>query len=400
MLFKYQSIDKNGEERSGIIDALNEDVAVNSLQAKGLIVSAMESAEKKSVLRSLPFFNRVPIKDVVILSRQMATLFEAQISALRVFRFLATETTNVTLKASLEKVADDLQEGSTISEALSKHPAIFSSFYVSMVRVGEESGKLDKVLIYLADYLDRTYAVTSKAKHALIYPTFVIIAFIGVMILMFTVIVPRISPILVETGAELPIYTKIVLSISEFLVNYGIFLFVALIISIFLLFKYFQTNEGKVAISNVKLSVPYVGNLYRKLYLSRISDNLNTMIASGITVLQALEDTAPVIGNDIYETIIKEAAQEVKGGKSLSSTLEKYDDIPSIMTQMVKVGEESGELGTILKTLASFYEREVVRAVDTLVDLIQPAIIIVLGLGVGFILAAVLMPIYNIAATF
>lgn len=400
MLFKYQAIDKNGVEKSGVIDALNEDVALNSLQGRDLIVSSLELAEKKSILKKLPIFNRVPVKDLVILSRQMSTLFEAQVSALRVFRLLASETENTTLKQSLEQVADDLQEGSTISEALAKHPAVFSSFYVSMIKVGEESGKLDQVLVYLSDYMDRTYAVTSKAKHALVYPIFVILAFIGVMVLMFTVIIPRIAPILEETGSELPIYTKAVLSTSDFLINYGIFILVALIIGGFFLLKYFQTDNGKTTLSNIKLSVPYVSNLYKKLYLSRISDNLNTMIAAGITVLQSLESTAPTLGNDVYSAILNEAAEEVKGGKSLSSVFAKYDEIPSIMTQMIRIGEESGELGSILKTLAKFYEREVITAVDTVVDLIQPAIIIVLGLGIGFLLAAVLMPIYNIAATF
>jgi type IV pilus assembly protein PilC len=400
MLFKYKAIDKKGEEKSGIIDALSKNVAVESLQNRGLIVSSVELSEKKTILQDLPFFNRVPVKNIVILSRQMSTLFEAQVSALRVFRFLSTETTNPILKKGLAKIADDLQEGSTISEALSRHPAIFSGFYVSMVKVGEESGKLDQVLVHLADYLDRTYVVTSKAKHALVYPALVIVAFIGVMTLMFVVIVPRISPILQETGTELPFSTRMVLGTSEFLINYGIFVIIGLIIAGFFLFKYFQTDEGKITLSNVKLSIPYVGNLYRKLYLSRISDNLNTMLSAGIPILQALENTSPVIGNEIYEAIIEEAIQDIKAGKSLSSVFVKHEDIPSIMTQMIRIGEESGELGTMLKTLSRFYEREVIQAVDTLVDLIQPAIILVLGLAVGFLLASVLLPIYNIAASF
>ena len=182
MLFKYKAIDKEGAEKEGVIDALNRDVAINSLQRRDLIVSSIEPVEKPSIFRKISFLNKVSNKDIVIVSRQMATLFEAQVSALRVFRLLSSESSNPVLRESLSTVADDLQEGSSISAALSKHPNIFSSFYVSMVKVGEESGKLGSVFVYLADYLDRTYTVTTKAKHALIYPTFVIIAFIGVII--------------------------------------------------------------------------------------------------------------------------------------------------------------------------------------------------------------------------
>ncbi len=400
MLFKYHAIDNNGVEKEGIIDALNQDIAISSLQNRGLVVSSVEPVEKPSILRKIPFLNRVASKDIVIVTRQMATLFEAQVSALRVFRLLSSESEHPVLKTALSQIADDLQEGSSISAALEKHPHIFSDFYVSMVKVGEESGKLSQVFVYMADYLDRTYAVTTKAKHALIYPTFVILAFIGVMILLFTVVIPRITPILLETGVDLPIYTRAVLAMSDFLVNYGIYLLVALVIFTFFSFKYFRTKSGRLTLDNLKLGLPYVRNLYQKLYLTRIADNMNTMTSSGVSMIQAIESTAEVVDNEIFKEILQDAAQRVKGGKPLSSALAEYSEVPSIMTQMIKVGEETGELAHILDTLAKFYQREVITAVDTLTDMIQPAIIVVLGLGVGFLLAAVLMPIYNIAGAF
>jgi len=400
MLFKYKAITKEGTEKEGVIDALNIDIATSSLQGRGLIVSLIEPKDKPNFFRKIPFFNRVKIKEVVIVSRQMATLFEAQVSALRVFRLLSSETDNATLKQSLSEIADSLQEGSSISEALARHPHIFSNFYISMVKVGEESGKLGQVFLYLADYLDRTYALTSKAKHALVYPIFVIAAFIGVMVLLLTVIIPKITPILLESGAELPIYTKIVVGMSSFLLTYGIFLLAGAVLVGFLILRYMKTERGSITLSNLKLSLPFLGNLYRKLYLTRIADNMNTMIGSGISMLQALDSTSSVVDNDVFKAIIEESAEEVKGGKALSAAFAKYEDIPSIVTQMIRVGEETGELGNILGTLAKFYQREVVTAVDTLVDLIQPVIILVLGLSVGFLLAAVLMPIYNIAGAF
>lgn len=402
MLFNYTAINKEGGKQDGTIEAVNIDSAINSLQRRGLVISLVEPFEQKKPLfqRSFSFLGRVKNKDVVILSRQMAVLFEAQVSALRVFRLLSGEAENPKIRETLTQVADDLQAGSSISNALSHHPQVFSTFYVSMVKSGEESGKLDEIFIYLADYLDRTYEVTAKARGALIYPAFVVFTFIAVMILMFTVVIPKISVIIVESGQQIPIYTKVVLAISGFLVRYGIFIALATIVGGFFTYRYSQTPKGKVSFSRFKLTVPYVGTLYKKLYLSRISDNMNTMLVSGIPMMRSLEITAEVVDNAIYQDILKETLDAVKAGTPVSEALSRYEEIPGIMIQMMKVGEETGQLGNILKTMAKFYRREVTNAVDTLVDLIEPVMIVTLGVGVGILLASVLVPIYNLSASF
>lgn len=399
MLFKYQAVNKDGGTKSGSIDAVNMEVAISSLQRRGLIISSIDPAEKTSLLQiNIGFFERVSNKDVVILSRQIATLFEAQVSALRVFRLLAEESSNPVLRKVLTEVSDDLQGGSPISGALSKHNKIFSDFYVNMVRAGEESGKLDETFLYLADYLDRTYEVTSKAKGALVYPAFVLATFAVVMILMLTMVIPRISAIIIESGQELPIYTKIVVGISDFFVDYGIFLLILLVVGGFFLYRWLQTEQGKLSFARTKISVPFVGNLYRKLYLSRIADNLSTMLTSGIPMLRAVEITASVVDNAIYERLLNKSVQSIKAGGSVSESFAQHEEIPGIMIQMIKVGEETGELGNILQMLAKFYRREVGNAVDILVSLIEPAMIVLLAIGVGVLLTSVLLPIYNISS--
>jgi type IV pilus assembly protein PilC len=400
MIFNYTAIDKDGAEIKGAIDAVNVDVAINSLQRKGLIIASIKSPDEATgFARSIVFFEHVSNKDVVILSRQMATLFGAQVSALRIFRLLAGEASNTLLRKSLVAVSDDLQAGSPISKALAKHPKVFSPFYVNMVKSGEESGKLDETFAYLADYLDRNYAVSSKAKNALIYPAFVIFTFISVMVLMLTMVIPRISGILKDAGQEIPIYTKIVIGLSDALVNYGPYLLIVIVIGGFFLGRYIRTTSGKNATASIKLGIPYIGDLYRKLYLSRIADNMNTMLRSGIAMIKVIELTAAVVDNRVYEDILNQTLEMVKTGTSLSEALAKYPDyIPGIMVQMIKIGEETGELGNILETLAKFYQREVINAVDTLVDLIEPAMIVLLGAGVAFLLASVLIPIYNISS--
>ena len=399
MLFNYQAVDATGAQKTGSIDAVNVDIAISSLQRRGLVLTTIAEAEKKSLLAvNISFLDIISNKDVVILSRQLSTLFEAQVSALRVFRLLGAETEKRPLAAILTAVADDLQSGDSISGALAKHPKVFSEFYVSMVKSGEESGKLNDTFLYLADHLDRSYELASKVRGALIYPAFVIVTFVVVMILMFTMIIPKIIPILEQSGATIPVYTQVIIGISNFLVQYGLVLLAALIVGVIFLIRFIRTPGGKFAFDRFKISVPYVSTLFRKLYLSRFADNMNTMLSSGIPMVRALELTSTVVNNGVYKKLLTDAMEAVKGGVSLSEALAKSPkEIPGIMTQMIKVGEEAGEVGSILKTLSNFYTREVATAVDSLVSLIEPAMIVLLGAGVGILLAAVLVPIYSIA---
>lgn len=400
MLFNYQAVDQGGIAKNGSIDAVNVDIAISSLQRRGLVITAISEADKKKGIMNIQFsfMQRVSNKDVVILSRQLATLFEAQVSALRIFRLLGSEAENKILGAKLLTIGDDLQAGSSISGALEKHPKVFSEFYVNMVKAGEESGKLNETFGYLADYLDRTYELTTKVRGAMVYPVFVVATFLTVMVLMFTMVIPKISALLTESGQEIPIYTRIVLGISNFFVSYGFILGGALVIGGFFLVKYIRTPSGKIAYDHFKLSIPYVSSLFRKLYWSRLADNMNTMLVAGIPMIRSLELTSKVINNSIYQHILADSVEAVKAGKPISEALNSNGEIPSIMIQMMKVGEESGELGNILKTLAKFYAREVETAVDALVDLIEPLMIVLLGGGVAVLLASVLIPIYNVAS--
>ncbi len=400
MLFSYSAIDKDGHERSGTIEAPSQEIAVGALQRRELIISSIKSSEKSSFLEmDLPFFNKVSNKDVVILSRQIATLFEAQVSALRVFRLLAAEVDNKQLGTVLSTVGDDLQGGISISKALSRHPKVFTQFYVNMVHAGEESGKLSETFVYLADYLDRSYEVVSKAENALIYPAFVIAVFFAVMGLMLTLVIPKISAVLVDSGQPIPFYTGVIIGLSNFLIHYGFILIIALIGLGFYIWQLQKTENGKLLLDRIKLSVPYVGDLYNKLYLSRIADNFATMLLSGISVVEAIDITSSVVGNAAFEKVLSAVALDVKAGSPISAALDKHPEIPGIMVAMTRVGEETGELGKILSTLAKFYNREVTNAVDTLVGLIEPIMIVLLGLGVGILLTAVLMPIYNLAGS-
>ncbi len=397
MNFKYSAVTDKGEKREGSIEAVSRELAITGLQRRGFIVTSIVPEAQARKWFEVTLFEKVPMKEIVILSRQMATLFEAQVSALKAFSLLATNTENKLLSRKLEQIVSDLQAGTSIAGALSKHGDVFSDFYVNMVRAGEESGKLTQVFSYLADYLDRQYALTSKTKNALVYPAFVIGIFILVMVLMFTVVIPKLSVIITESGQDIPFYTKIIMGISNFLVEYGIFLIIIVAVAVIYLLRLSRSAKGKALLDDLKLSLPVIGNLYKKLYLARIADNMDTMLSAGIPIVRAIEITASVVGNRRFHAIMLEAMEAVKTGKSFSQSLETHPEVPKIMPQIVRVGEETGSMGAILKMLAKFYNREVDGAVDTLVGLIEPLMIVALGLGVGLLLVSVLVPIYNIA---
>lgn len=398
MLFNYKVISQTGSEENGSIEAINVDVAISSLQRRGYIISSIVPADSGGFLNSLlASFEKVSNKEIVMLSSQISILFSSHVSALRIFRLLAEGSENPVLQKRLNEVAEDIQGGVSLSSAMTKHQVIFSDFYVNMVKAGEESGKLSETFSYLAAYLERSYELVSKTKNALVYPAFVIGAFVAVMTLMLVVVIPKLSVILIESGQPIPAYTQAVIGLSNFMRSYGVFFLVFFLVAGMLLWKV-GIPGGKKTLSTMRLRIPFFGKLFVKTYLARIADNLQTMLSSGVPMLRSIEITANVVGDDTYKAILYDVAEKVKSGSSLSDAMAHREEIPNIMVQMVKVGEETGELSVILSTLAKFYKRETDNAVDTLVGLIEPIMIVLLAVGVGTLLASVLIPIYNITA--
>lgn len=402
MLFSYKALDQTNVQREGTVEAQSVDAAITAVQKRGYILVSIDEVSAGSSIfnMEISFLNGVKHKDVVIMSRQIATLFQAQVSPLRIFSLLSAEVENKALGKAMNQVVEDLQAGNSISRSLAAHPHIFSSFYINLVKAGEETGSLDQTFDYLADYLDRQYEVQSKAKNALIYPAFVIAIFVIVMTLMMTQVVPSIASILIDSGQELPIYTKIVIGISDFLVDYIAFIVIAIAGGAVFFWRFTQTAVGRRTVDEFTLGLPYVGDLQRKLLLTRICDNLSTMLGSGISMVQAIEVTGDVVDNSVFKAIMNDVLIEVKGGRSFAESIAEYPHIPGVLAQMAKVGEETGSLANILKTLSNFYRREANNAIDTMIGLIEPIMIVMLGLGVGVLLASVLMPIYNLTSGF
>ena len=402
MLYEYTATTLEGELKTGSIEASSADIAINAIQARNLIITNITAAKRAgSILERLntfKFFNRIKYKDIVIISRQLATLFEAKIAVMDSLRLLAGQTNNPRLKEGLMEIIEDVKGGFSLSSAMAKHPDIFSSFYINMIKSGEESGKLEEIFIALADHLERSYELANKTKNALIYPAFVVVTFFAVMILMLTFVIPKLTSILTEVGQKIPIYTRILIGASDFFRDFGVFLLGGAVAGGVFLWRYSKTEKGSMAVSRLQTSFPFVGALYSKFYLSRMTDNMETLLSSGTPAVKSLEITAEVVGNKIYKNILLSAANEVKGGSSISEAISKYPEIPLMVVQMIRTGEETGKLTFMLKTLGRFYKKEVDNAVDTLVGLIEPVMIVALGGAVGILLISILGPIYNITA--
>ncbi len=396
-VFEYKGLSNKNEKESGKIDADTRDRAIEILQQRGIVITSIVDAEENKMGGIMKFLNKVPTKDIVFMARQIATLFEAHVSANKAFSLIADQSENITLKAQLHSITNDLSSGISISQSLKQYPETFSNFFVNMVRSGEETGKLSETFVFLADYLVRQYELTSKIRSALIYPAFVIFVFFSVMALMFTFIIPKLGKMITDSGQPIPVYTQIVLKISDLCVHYGLVLFLILVAGVVALVFFLKTAGGKGWLDSVKIKFPVIKHLFEKLYLARIADNLDTMLSAGIPIIRTLEVTGAVVGNQVYERVVKDVSEEVKAGISLANAFSKHPEIPALLSQMIRVGEETGMLGQVLKTLGRFYRREVDQAVDTMVALIEPIMIVMLGLGVGILLVSVLMPIYQIS---
>jgi len=313
---------------------------------------------------------------------------------------LPSDTSKPKLRLALAAIIDDINGGLALSQAFAKHPEIFSSFYVNLVRAAEESGKLQEVFLYLADHLERSYYLTTKARNAMIYPVFVFCTFIIVMILMLTIIMPRLTAIFEQSNVPIPFYTKAIIALSLFLRQWGVILLIALVGGVIAAWRWIGTPKGRKFADELQLKIPIFGELYQKLYMTRFADNLRTLIVGGIPIIRSLTITSDVVGNVVFQEVIQNAVESVKGGNTISAVLARSPDVPILVTQMIRIGESSGRLDFILGSIARFYQKEVDSLVENLVALIEPIMIVLLGVGVGILVASVLVPIYNFIGSF
>ncbi|MFA5360314.1 MAG: type II secretion system F family protein, partial [Patescibacteria group bacterium] len=399
-IFKYKAFNKDKKVQEGMVEAISKDYVGEILTEKGFsIVSIAEVSSGKKIF-NLDFLNRIKTKDIVIFSRQFSVLISANVSMVQALKVLVDQTANVILKMILSEVADEVDAGSTLSEALAKRPNVFNNFYVSVVRSGETSGKLDEVLSYLADEMEKDYDMMSKIKGAMIYPAFVLVSLIVVGIVMMIFVVPKLTGILTESGAELPITTRILIGTSSFMQQYW-WLLIIITVALVAAFKWYEKRpQGRRQLDYLKLRLPIFGHLFQLIYLVRFTRSMNTLIVGGVTIDNSLKVTAEVVGNKIYQELIEETVKEVEDGNSISSVFIKSKTIPKMVSQMLNIGEKTGKMDVILDRITNFYSREISNMVANLMTLMEPIIMVVMGVAVGIMVAAVILPMYNLASNF
>lgn len=393
--FEYRARDKTGDIREGVIEAGSQEGAVDTLHQAGLIVVSMQEKVKPFLVR-LRIGGRVRQKDLVIFSRQLSTLFEAQIPVVQSLKTLVAETQKKTLQRVVAQILDDITGGLSLSQAMGKYPAAFSSFYVNLVRSGEESGKLQDVFTYLADYMERSYAINSKVRNAMVYPAVVLFTFVVVLAVMMIIVIPKLAGIFADAGQQLPFYTQAILYSSFFMRDWGLLIFFFLIIGGVVASRWVRTDEGRLFFHRLQVRTPVIGTLFQKFYMARLTDNLRTLIAGGIPILRALSITGDVVGNEVYKAATHEAIEAVKAGNTISSAFERTPEIPALVTGMIRIGEASGRLDFILGSVSRFYAREVDSAVDGLITLIEPLLILFLGGGVAILVSSIMVPLYSL----
>lgn len=397
MKFIYQARTKTGDLKKGLVTAASQSKAEQLLADNGLIIISLKKQGDNFLDKLDIFSNRISYKDLVLFSRQFSTLVAARVPIVQSLRILESQVTNQGLVKITKSLVQSVEGGESLSLALSKHPKVFGNIYVSLVRSGEASGQVAESLSYLADQLEKDYDLRSRVKSAMTYPAFVLAALVVVGVLMFKFVLPNLISVLKEQNAELPLVSKILISFTDF---FEVYWWVVLLGMAFLAFGvrlYVGTVAGRYVWDSLKLKLPIIGPLLEKIYLARFARNMSTLVAGGIPIIQALRIISDIINNVIYRDILLEAAQQVTNGKAISDALAHHKEFPPLVTQMVKVGEETAQLDTILLKMAVFYEKEVDAKVSTLSSLLEPIIMLILGLGVGILVAGVLMPIYNLA---
>lgn len=397
--FNYQARTEEGQTKAGVVEASDRESAFKVLKEYGYYVTNLERVGEKPLLsRKISLFEGVSLKDIVNFTRQLAIMFRSEVPLVDALRALAVQWQDPDFKQTIMEVSEDVEGGSNLSDALSHYPETFSRFYIAMVKAGEASGNLSNSLNYLADYLERKNDLNSKIKGAALYPAFVVGVIIAILSLMIFFVFPRLEQVLERSAAELPWMTKMTLSSASFLRQWGwlILLMIAFVVTVTL--HYFRrTEEGRKKWDQISLQLPLIGTFLRKIYLSRFARNLSTLIQGGLPIAQALEITGRVVGNNAYQKVIMNTRNKVRRGEAISTVLSQHPDlIPPLVVQMVSVGEKTGTLDSTLMHVVDFYEKEVERFSENLLNLLEPILIIILGVIVGGIVLTVFMPLYQL----
>lgn len=399
MKFQFKAKDSEGTVREGNIESVSREAAIKVLQAQNLlpILVVQEKGLPEIVKELSRIWEGASQKELMVIFRELATLISAKVPIVPALRAISDQAENRYLRLVIKEVADSVEDGMALSESLAKFPDTFSSLSINMIKAGEVSGNLQKSIEYIADNIEKNYKITSRVRGALFYPGFVITVAVIIGFIAATWILPQLADIIMELNVEIAWYTKAIIAISYFLQNYWWAVLILVFGAIGGFFYYIRTYAGRREWHKIQLNIPVLGKLFRYVYLARFANNFSVLLAGGIPIVRALMVSSEVVNNAVYQDVILRSADEVKTGGSISSVFGRSAVIPPIVSRIVRIGEETGKMSEVLKNVADFYDSETDNMTRNLSAMIEPILIILLGIGVGILVFSILMPIYQIA---
>lgn len=399
-VFRYSAKDQTGRMISGVIEADSDAMVVDRLRDMGFFITALErTVERTDVMQYLQGLFGIGLKDLAIFSRQFSTMVNSGLSLVRTLSILEQQTVNKRLREITAQVRADVEAGRPLSDAMGKHPKAFSSLYVNMVKAGETGGVLDEVLDRVATYLEKEQALRSKIRSAMVYPLLLTIAALGGLFFMTIVILPQFENLFRELGGSgtLPLPTQIAIAVSAGIRRYWYIGLAITVVLVYVLRRYLQTTDGRQRYDRFKLKMPVLGELNRKIVVARFTRTLGTLIASGVPIMQSLEVVSKAIDNTVIGQAIDAVRASIREGQTIAIPLQFSGVFPPMVVQMAKVGEETGQLEQMLEKVADFYDVEVETTVASLTSLLEPLLIIFMGVIVGAMVIALYLPIFQLA---
>jgi type IV pilus assembly protein PilC len=398
--YVYKVRDKAGKVLEGTLEADSTKLVANKLREMGYVPVAIDKKQTTAMQKELhlPSFGRsgVKLKDVSVFTRQFATMINSGLSLLRALYILTEQTENKALAKVCDEVRQDVEKGSSLSQALARHPKVFNRLYIAMVKAGETGGVLDTVLMQVAATIEKQVELRSKIRSAMTYPVAVFAIVILIVTAMLLFIVPMFKTLYEDLGGTLPLPTRVLLLVSGLVVKFFPFVLVAEIGAAFGFKRWIQTDKGRAAWDRLKLRVPVVGKLVHKTAMTRFARTLAVLLRSGVPILEALEITSETVGNSVVAKAVKDVQAGVKQGEAINAPLQQHAVFPPMVVQMMAVGEETGALDEMLDKIGEFYEQEVEAMVTALTSLLEPILIVVMGSAVGGMVVALYMPMFNI----
>ncbi len=397
MTLYYKAVTHDGKTINGLIEARDEKEAASYLRSKDFIPISITRQEKFKLSDFVPFFSgKVKSKDVVSFTRHLSSMLTSGITLIRSLEIIKNQTSSEAFKEVLEAAIGDIEEGKSLSAALSKYPSVFSPVYISLIKASEGSGLLDKTLLRLAETLEKQQKLKGSIKGALAYPIIVVLMMIAVVFIMMIFVIPQLGELYESLGVDLPWTTQIVIGLSKFSINYWPVVLVSVVIVLYLLTRWRRTVEGKLMIDSLLLKMPIFGKIIKNSILAEFSRTTGAMLGSGTLVIESLKEAADVTGNVHYSNAVLDVAKRIEKGVTMGDAMAFYALFPPNLVELVKIGEQTGKLDETLTRAAEYFENEVDLSIKVLTTALEPAIMIVLGVGVAFLIFSIITPIYQL----